>query len=232
VNSVDKVNRELARLDCELRAGGIDRASFRAQRRQLLLDFEERETTTQPAEAMGSGTGSETTVVDPVNEPKPFVFPEPSAAATRGETTAPRKTRSVAGIAISAIGAVVVLAMAGWWFARPKSETPAVLTPPPTTAGAATPPTTAGAYTPQSLAAALTESEWTSADVAQFLQRWETLSPEAIAAATEDSRIWLLRGETGRRLREARETASLDESVESQTRVQQLELVQKAVGTP
>jgi len=236
VNSVEKVNRELARLDCELRAGGIDRASFRAQRRQLLLDFEERETTTQPAAGLvpgtGSGSGSETTLVDPVIDPVPFAFPEPAAAPERSETKAPTKNRSIAGIAISAIGAVVVLAMAGWWFARPKPDTPAVLTPPPTAAGPEAPPTFVGAYTPQSLAAALTESEWTSADVTEFLHRWGLLSPEAIAAATEDSRIWLLRGETGRRLREARETASLDESAESQTRVQQLELVQKAVGTP
>ncbi|HKY22520.1 MAG TPA: hypothetical protein VJM31_15010 [Vicinamibacterales bacterium] len=232
MNSVDRVNRELARLDCELRAGGIDRASFRAQRRQLLLDFEERETTTQPAAGMVPGSGNETTLVDPPNEPEPFVFPEPAAAAAPGQSTTPKTKRSIAGIAISAIGAVVVLAMAGWWFARPKPETPAVLTPPPTAAGPETSPTFAGADTPQSLAAALTESAWTSADVAEFLRRWELLPPEAIAAATEDSRIWLLRGETGRRLREARETASLDESVESQARVQQLELVQKAVGTP
>lgn len=232
MNSVDKVNRELARLDCELRAGGIDRESFRAQRRQLLLDFEERETTTQPAAGLVTGTGREPTLVDQPIDPAPFVFPAPTAEPERTQTTAPKKTRSVAGIAISAIGVVVVLALAGWWFARPKPEAPAVLMPPPTAAGPETTPTFVGAYTPQSLAAALTESEWTSADVAEFLKRWELLSPEAIAAATEDSRIWLLRGETGRRLREARETASLDQSEESRTRVQQLELVQKAVGTP
>ncbi len=230
MNSVDKVNRELARLDCELRAGGIDRASFRAQRRQLLLDFEERETTTQPAAGLVTGTGLEPTLVDQPIDPAPFAFPGPTAEPERTQATAPKKTRSVAGFAISAIGVVVVLALAGWWFARPKPDAPAVIMPP--AAGPETTPTFVGAYTPQSLAAALTESAWTSADVAEFLKRWELLSPEAIAAATEDSRIWLLRGETGRRLREARETASLDESEISRTRVEQLERVQMAVGTP
>ncbi|MGH8516955.1 MAG: hypothetical protein ACREUE_05805 [Panacagrimonas sp.] len=214
-----------------MRAGGIDRASFRAQRRQLLLDFEERETTTQPAAGLVTAAGPETTVVDPPIDPVPFLLPETSAHPERSETAAPNKKKSVVGIVISAIGAVVVLGLAGWWFSRPKPDTPAVLTS-PSMVGPATSAPIAGANTPQSLATALTESEWTAADVANFLAGWDQLTPESKKAANEDSRIWLLRGETDRRLREARETESLDQSVESRMRIEQLELVQSAVATP
>lgn len=232
MNSADKVNRELARLDSELRAGGIDRASFRAQRRRLLLDYEERETTTQPAAVTPSGTGmgSETTLVDPPVEVVPFVPPEPAPAAARGDV--PPSKKSAAGIVVYAIGAILVLALAGWWFTRPKSDAPARLPSLATSTGATAPASIAGADTPQSLAAALTVSTWTDADVTEFLARWKQLSPEAIQAASEDSRVWLLRGETGRRLREARETESIEQSSDARARVEQLEMVQNAIGTP
>lgn len=233
MNSVDRVNRELARLDTELRAGGIDRTSYRAQRRKLLLDFEERETTTQPGVMASDGSGTETTVVDPKSEdPLPFVLPEPAPQPERIDTSGQRKNKSIAGIAILAIGAVVVLALAGWWFARPKPDVASVTAAlPPAASGTPSAPI-AGADTPQSLAASLTGSEWTDADLVEFLERWSRLSPAAIEAAAEDSRIWLLRGETGRRLREARETESLEQSSESRERVERLERVQNAVGTP
>lgn len=229
MNSADKVNRELARLDGELRAGAIDRASFRAQRRRLLLDFEERETTTQPAAFEPTAPAPEITIVDEPGDITAFIRPQPAAAPARAEPSAPvaSNKKSVAGIAVYVIGAVVVMAVAGWWFTRPKPDVPPTL---PTSAGAAAP--IAGADTPQSIAAALTESQWTDADVADFLARWNRLSPEAIQSATEDSRIWLLRGETGRRLREARETESLEQTSEAHARVEQLQLVQNAVGTP
>lgn len=231
MNSVDKVNRELARLDCELRAGGIDRASFRAQRRRLLLDFEERELTTQPAVAVPSRP--ETTLVDPPIEAVPFALPESAPSPARSEPAeSTEKKKSVAGIAVYAIGVILVLALAFWWFARPKSDAPATLPSLPTAAGSKANVPIAGADTPQSLAATLIESEWSDADLTQFLQGWKQLSPEAIQAATDDSRIWLLRGETGRRLREARETESLEQSSESRARVEQLGMVQNAVGTP
>lgn len=233
MNSVDRVNRELARLDTELRAGGIDRASYRAQRRKLLLDFEERETTTQPGAVDSAATGTETTLVDPPSEdPLPFVLPEPAPRAAPTDVPEPGKSRSVVGIAILAIGAVVVIALAGWWFARSRPDVSTVTLAPPPAAGATPSAPIVGADTPQSLAASLTGSDWTDADLAEFLERWKQLPPAAIEAATEDSRIWLLRGETGRRLREARETESLEQSAESRQRVEQLEMVQNAVGTP
>jgi hypothetical protein len=230
VNSIDRVNRELSRLDTELRAGGIDRASFRDQRRKLLLDFEERETTTQPAAiAPSSASGMEPTLVDPPgDDPVPFVLPEPAAAPQRIEESQPKKKRSLAGIALSAVGAVVVLGLAGWWFARPHPDVGGVTSVAPPAAGAPI----VGADTPPSLAATLAASQWSDADVGEFLDRWKRLSPAAIQGSTDDSRIWLLRGETGRRLREARETESLQQTSESRARVEQLEKLQSAIGTP
>ena len=233
MNSIDRVNRELSRLDTELRAGSIDRASFRDQRRKLLLDFEERETTTQPALLPTPGSGTEPTVVDPPPEdPLPFVLPEPAAAPQPIGDPQPRKKKSLAGIALSAIGAVVVLALAGWWVARPKPDVPGLTSAAPPAAGAATGAPIVGADTPQSLAVSLNASQWSDADVGDFLERWNRLPPAAIQAAIDDSRVWSLRGETGRRLREARETESLEQSSESRARVEQLERVQKAIGTP
>lgn len=233
MNSIDRVNRELSRLDTELRAGGIDRASFRNQRRKLLLDFEERETTTQPAVIAPAGSRNETTMVDPpAEEPAPFVLPEPAAAPPRSDVVQPKEKKSLVGIALSAIGAVVVLALAIWWFARPQSDLAAGSSMPPPAAGSSASAPIAGADTPQSLAATLTESKWTDVDVARFLDRWKQLSPGAIQAAADDSRVWLLRGETGRRLRDAREMESLEPSNEARARIEQLENVQKAIGTP
>jgi hypothetical protein len=230
VSSVDKVNRELARLDSELRAGSIDRATFRAQRRRLLLDFEERQTTTQPSDGAAAAAGTETTQVDPPVDAGSFILPEPPPVPS--ETPAAATKRAGAAIAVYAVGAILVLGVAGWWFTRPISQAPPTLPAPVSPSAPAATQSIAGADTPQTLAAALAESEWSEADVANFLTRWQQLSPEAIAAATEDSRVWLLRGETGRRLREARETESLEQSVESKARVEQLERVQNAVGTP
>ena len=239
MNGEDKVNRELARLDTELRAGGIDRATFRAQRRRLLLDFEERATTTQPAAVTAPrsepAARTEITLVDDPGDITAFVRPTPPAAqpaAPERRDPEPAAKKSVAGIAIYVAGAIAVLSLAGWWFTRPNSDAPATLPSVPTSAGASTPSAITGAQTPQSIAATLTESQWTDTDVANFLAHWNQLSPEAIQSATEDSRIWLLRGETGRRLREARETESLEQSSENRERVEQLELVQRAVGTP
>jgi hypothetical protein len=232
---VDKVNRELARLDTELRAGGIDRATFRAQRRRLLLDFEERETTTQPS-TVTPGPFPEAqaeTVVDADAElflPAPTDLPplDPAPAAP-----APKKEKKpVAGIVLYALGVLIVVGLAGWWISRPKSDAPASLPATPTAAGTQKNAAIVGALTPQSLAAALIESQWSDEDLARFLDGWKQLPPQAIHAASEDSRIWLLRGETGRRLREAREVESLEPSAELRARIERLELVQSAIGTP
>ena len=235
MNSVDKVNRELARLDTELRAGGIDRATFRAQRRQLLIDFEERETTTQPSAVTPEPVpGAQ---AEPVVDADADLFlPEPAPRMpTRDAPAAPapkKEKKPIAGIVLYVLGALVVAGLAAWWVLRPKSDAPAALPPTPAAAGTPASAPIAAATTPQSLAHALIESQWSDEDLARFLDGWRQLPPEAIQAASEDSRIWLRRGETGRRLREAREVESLEPSAELRSRVEQLELVQSAVGTP
>lgn len=233
MNGVDKVNRELARLDTELRAGGIDRATFRAERRRLLLDFEERETTTQPSAVTPDGQAGSQAETE-VDVAAPFVLPEPVDPAPR-ETSAPpasERRSPVAAIVLYAFGGVAVLALAAWWFSRPTSDSPASPPATPTSAGTASGTPIAASTTPQALAAALVESQWSDADIARFLDGWRQLPPDAIRVASEDSRIWLLRGETGQRLREARELESLEPSSELRARVEQLEMVQAAISTP
>jgi hypothetical protein len=227
MNSATEVNRELTRLDVELRAGGIDRSMFRSKRRKLLLDFEERQTTTTP----GVLTGNEVTLVDPPAE-MPLHLPASTPEAASSRSTPPGTTptrRPALGIAVLVIGILVVLALVGWWALKPKPTVATTGAPAPTSVAA---PPIAGADTPQSIASALLATEWTDADVSDFLQHWRQLSPEAIKSATEDSRIWLLRGETGRRLREAREAESVEHSAELQVRVHQLEQLQETIRSP
>lgn len=225
MTSANEVNRELTRLDAELRSGAIDRAGFRAVRRKLLLDFEERQTTTTP----GALTGQEVTILDAPEE-LPLPALAPSAQPARGKNgNADDATRRPSAIVlgISAIGVLVVLAITAWWmFFRPASHS----TPPnpmATAASAATP--VAEAESPLAVASDLLSTEWTDGDVATFLQRWTQLPPAAIDAVSEDSRIWLLRGETDRRLRDAREAESVEQSADLQARVQRLQQVQTAI---
>jgi len=226
MTSANEVNRELTRLDAELRSGGIDRAGFRALRRKLLLDFEERQTTTTP----GMLTGNEVTILDapeelPLPAQAPPARPAPGKNGTADATTQRRPSALV--LAASAIGVLVVLAIAAWWmFFRPTSSSP--LSNPMAAAAPAAAPL-AGAETPLAIASDLLSTEWTDGDVATFLQRWAQLPPAAVAAVGEDSRIWLLRGETDRRLRDAREAESVDQSSDLQARVQRLEQVQAAI---
>lgn len=225
MSGVSDVNRELTRLDAELRAGGIDRSTFRSKRRKLLLDFEERQTTTTP----GALTGNEVTLVDaPIDLP----FALPSVEPAPAKTASTRRGSPAIGIAALAIGAIVVLALGAWWMFKPRPESVAVPSAPPSASPALGSEPMAGPETPQLVASALLDTEWTDADVADFLQRWGQLSPEAIASATEDSRIWLLRGETDRRLREAREAESVEHSAQVLVRVKQLEQLQAAIRSP
>lgn len=220
MTSANEVNRELMRLDAELRSGAIDRAGFRAVRRKLLLDFEERQTTTMP----GVLTGNEVTILDapdelPLPAQAPLARPAPAVDGTQ-------RRPSALVLVASAIGILVVLAIAAWWmFVRPASHS--TRSSMAAVAPAAAP--VAGAESPLAVASDLLSTEWTDGDVATFLQRWTQLPPAAIDAVSEDSRIWLLRGETDRRLRDAREVESVEQSADLQARVQRLEQVQAAI---
>lgn len=231
MSGVDRLNRELARLDAALRTGTIDREQFRAHRRKLLLDFEERQTTTMP----GANEAPAIPAV-PVVSPPPAVVEPAVSVPPREPPPAPAARSGGRKIAVLLItlGAFVALGVMAWWMMQPRVPVDGSATAARTAVGA--PPAASAApgamELPQNLAAALMQTEWTDTDVADFLQRWNRLPPDVVRAALEDPRIWLLRGETDQRLRQAREAESIDRSVESQTRVQQLEQLQSAIRLP
>lgn len=223
MTSANEVNRELTRLDAKLRSGSIDRAGFRALRRKLLLDFEERQTTTTP----GLLTGNEVTIVDTPPE-LPLSAPAPSMRPP-SEPAAPRRPSALL-LALSGTGILVVLGIGLWWMLG--SGGGAATPRPIVVAAPANAVSDVAAETPLAVASDLLDTEWTDGDVATFLQRWSQLPPAAIAAVNEDSRIWLLRGETDRRLRDAREAESVDQSPDLQARVRRLEQVQAVIRSP
>lgn len=207
-----KINRELSRLDSALRSGQLDLAQFRAERRRILLDFDERASTTQP----GATHGSEITQVDP---PSPLPVSEPPPFPVE-----PRRAGLPMGMLGVGFAALIVIGLGAWWFfMRPPSA------PPPASMPAAG---TAVGELPQDVAGWLTQSNWTDADLGEFLQRWQRLPPETVRAAADDPRIWLLRGQTEQRLRDARESESVSPSDAAQARTRQLEQIQAAIRAP
>lgn len=202
---IERINRELARLDSELRANRIDRATFRARRRQLLLDFEERESTTTPGAATGETT------------------PAASLPVTAGSASAqpPEPSGKSVGLLVTGVAALGVLVLGALWFfgSRDGARLATAARPTATT----TETSSADPALPQGVADALMKSAWSTADVDEFLDRWARLSPESISAASDDPRIWLLRGEAEQRLRAAREAESVDSSPETLARSAQLQ---------
>lgn len=220
MSEVARLNRELTRLDEALRSGTLDREQFRAHRRKLLLDFEERQTTTTP----GAQPSAESTPLDlpPPAQPERAV-PLPSPSRETPPESPPRKGSM--GKIVLFIVALLVVGLGAWWmFGRSAGlgEPPSADSAPPPAAQSAT-------ELPQDVASALMQTAWRQEDLAEFLQRWQRLPPEAVRAASDDARIWLLRGETDQRLRDAREAASIANTPESQQLVQQLEQVQAVI---
>lgn len=208
-----KINRELARLDGELRSGRLDVARFRAERRRILLDFDERTSTTLP----GATAGAETTLVDP-----PFELPDSTSTQAPAAEQIPAKRGLPVGLLLTAVAGLIAAAVAAWWFFGQPSATKSA-------ASTATPLAT---ELPQDVAGALMQTNWSAADLDVFLQRWQRLPPAAIRAASDDPRIWLLRGETDRRLRDASDAESVDPSDESKARMQKLQDIQAVIRAP
>lgn len=208
---IERINRELARLDSELRANRIDRAAFRARRRQVLLDFEERESTTTP----GAATTGETT----------SAAPSPAIAGSTSAHTREPGGRSAA-LLVTGIVALSMLVLGAMWFfgSRDGARLATAARLPP-----ATEATSADPAMPQGVADTLMKSAWSAADVNEFLDRWARLSPESVNAASDDPRIWLLRGEAEQRLRAAREAESVDSSPEALARSAQLQRLHDAI---
>jgi hypothetical protein len=223
VSGIGPLNRELGKLDTALRTGRIDRDRFRAERRRLLLEFEERQTTTTPG-----ADASSVTIPGAITPATPEV---PSVSVPPRETVTPPPAAKGGrkGVIAVCLAAVVVGALVVGWMMRSSPATPA--------ASATSSPTTplvanGEAELPQGVATDLMQSQWTEADLNQFLARWQRLPAESVRATGNDPKIWLLRGETDRRLRESREAESVAPSAESQKRVQQLEQVQAALRAP
>lgn len=213
-----RLNRELARLDGNLRSGRLDVKGFRAERRKLLLDYDERNSTTTP----GAARGSEITRVDP-----PFELP---AVAPSDPPGAPPASTPMGMRVVTLVAGLIVIGLGSWWFlGRPPATNVALPAAAPVAAPAESAVAPASADLPQDVANALIQSSWSEADVNEFLERWNRLAPEAVRAATDDPRIWLLRGQTEQRLRDAREAESLDTSELAKARRAQLEQIQAAI---
>lgn len=208
MGNLERTNRELARLDSELRAQRVDRAGFRARRRQLLLDFDERESTTTP----GTAAAGDSTQADAA----PVTGTVEAAQASKGGA-------KTVGMLVTAVAAFAVLVVAGLWFFGDRGgRLPAQPAPVAEPAGT-------GLAWPQGVADALMKSAWSESDVSEFLDRWARLSPESIHAAGEDPLIWLLRGEVEQRLRAARDSESVDPTPEAQARSEQLQRLHDAI---
>lgn len=218
MSGVARLNQELTRLDGALRSGTMDRDQFRAQRRKLLLDFEERQITTAP----GAQTQSE--VAPPPTPPAATAQSAAALPSPEPPPSHPRKGTATGKIAVIFL-LVAALAFAAWWVivsGALNGQADSVVAAP-------SPAATTTADLPQDVANALMQTAWTSTDLTEFLRRWSQLAPEALSAARDDPRIWLLRGETDRRLRDAREAASIANTPESDQLAAQLEQVQSAI---
>lgn len=212
-----RLNQEFARLDGALRSGRLDVQGFRAERRRILLDYDERTSTTTP----GAAHAGEITQVDP-----PFELPRAAAPAV----AEPASRAMPMGMLVIGLALLIVVGLGLWWFLgrAPQASTPSAAAA-PVTAAAETFVAPAGTELPQDVANTLVQSNWTEADVKEFLDRWSRLAPETVRAATDDPRIWLLRGQTEQRLRDAREAESLDASELAKARRLQLEQIQTAI---
>lgn len=201
---VEQVNHVLKRLDGALRSKRIDLADYRRRRRQLLKDFED-----------GSSATTPDAVIRDLNEDDTVERPRAG-----GETVTPASEPGRgAGLAIAATIVGLVLLLAGWWLMFGRTEQPAPS--PIATVGTSSLPVDA--------ANQLLASNWTAEDMTAFLDEWARFSPESITAASDDPRIWLLRGEVERRLRSARDTQSLGDSAELAARIQSFEQIQATI---
>lgn len=191
----------------------MDVASFRAARRRVLLDYEERQSETTPSAVASRSEGETADARVALESPKNI----------RAADNAERRV----GAKLAAGLAVVVIAALLWTqWPRGKLQAPA-----------AVPAQAAPADLPQEAATKLIDSDWRAADIDEFLRRWRQFSPQVLQATSDDSRIWLLRGETETRLRNARDALSLGTSGEAENRdaserIRQLETVQRVIRAP
>ncbi len=209
--STKPFNKALTQLDIALRSGRLDLAEFRARRRQLIADFEDGACTTTPDMRI-SDLGDAEHTVESDTESRPDSSADVFSSRSRAS-----KAPVYTGVAV-----FLLLAIALGWLLSGGEESQSVHR-------AEAADAESSEALPLGAVNALLESQWTDHDIRQFANRWQSFPPEVLRAASDDPRIWLLRGQTKQKLRDARETESLSESEESSARVQLLEQIQDLI---
>lgn len=209
--STEPFNKALTQLDIALRSGRLELAEYRARRRQLITDFEDGACTTTPDMRIRDLADVEHTVETDLESRR-------DSSADHSSSSAPASRATV----FTGVAVFLSLLIAAWWFYSGHEE------PQPTNAAEEANAVSTDAL-PLGAVNTLLESQWTESDIRQFANRWQGFSPEIIRAASDDPRIWLLRGQTKQKLRDARETQSLSDSEESSARVQLLEQIQSLI---
>lgn len=219
MKGVEELGRKLHELDHLVRAGKLSREDYRKVRRKAIAELEDTHAETIPAARSAPPAASDETI-EQRTVPTPPVKPSPAEPEPEGGG---KNKLAWVLLAIVAVAAVVAAAVF-----LPRSKEPAGASPPAGGAPAQA-PAPSGPDLPQTLAAQIMKSEWTDADLSDFLARWNAIAPEARRAARDDAGIWLLRGETDRRLREAIDAAALDSTPEAQSRIDRLTALQSAI---
>ena len=218
--TVGELGRKLHELDVRLRAGTLTRAEYRKIRRRAILELDDPHATIPTALGDADDTVENTTPTRPL-PPDPPTLPNASPASGPNN-------RRIMWI-FAGIGALVALSLAAYVLRDPDDPLPAQAPMAGTDAGAPAARPAPGPDLPQTVSDALMKSEWTDADIAAFLSKWNLISPEARRAARDDQQLWLLRGETDRRHRAAVDAAALDPTPEAQSRIDRLAALQAAL---
>lgn len=214
MSGIDAINRALTQLDAALRGEKITLQEFRDGRRRLIEDYENGSCTTEPDALVKELIDQDITTENPSASGH-----DPSDHSPVNVAAHHSNPGVLLGLAI-----VVLIGMIGigWLFLGDDNsqDNPAQLS----------------GQSPQPLPLAavneLIDSAWTEQDIEHFLERWKTFDPAAIKAASDDPRLWLLRGEIENRQREARDAKSLGESDEIDARLELIEQLQAAISKP
>jgi hypothetical protein len=220
VSSAEDLDRKLHELDVRRRAGSISLADYRKVRRSAIQALEDPHATIpHHADPVHDETNENSTPTRPLPPDLPTV-----PLAVKGGAGQKRILWIFVGV-----GALVTLAVVALLLSGSGDPTPADTAPGGASGSAAPRRAAAGPDLPQTVADQLMKSEWTDADIATFLSKWNGISPEARRAARDDAGMWLLRGETDRRLHEAVDAAALDPTPEAQSRIDRLTALQAAL---
>jgi hypothetical protein len=224
VTPVAELDRKLHELDVRLRAGTLSRADYRKVRRKAIVALEDPHVTIPHGlDPSQDETIENTTPTRPLPPDPPTLpgVPIPAPTASNGKIV---WIFAVIGALVALAVAVLLLIGSG---KSPPSPAPLAGIRDAGAPAAGTP--ASGPALPQTVVERFTKSEWTDADIAAFLSTWNGIPPESRRAARDDQGLWLLRGETDRRLRAAVDAAALDPTPEAQSRIDRLTALQTAL---